>query len=105
MTEAREKFFEIVDTLKKEKKIKSTLELAIWTDSGKIAALDPTDAEDWFTVSEIGTDVTGEKLDTFSVGGDTFTIMHSTKAKCPSCWKQKSSDEESLCERCSKVVG
>ncbi len=105
MTEAREKFFEIVDALKKEKKIKSTLELALWTDSGKIAALDPTDAEDWFTVSEIGTDVTGEKLDTFSVEGDTFTIMRSTKAKCPRCWKQKSLDEESLCERCSEVVG
>ncbi len=105
MTQAREKFFEIVDALKKEKRIKSTLELAIWTDSEKIAALDPTDAEDWFTVSGIGSDVTGEKIATFSVEGDTFTIMLSDRAKCPRCWKQKSESEEELCERCAKVVG
>jgi isoleucyl-tRNA synthetase len=105
MTEAREKFFEIVDGLKKEKKIKSTLELAIWTDSKKIAELDPTDAEDWFTVSDIGDSVSGEKLDTFSVEGDTFTIMLSDKQKCPRCWKQKSDSEDTLCERCSKVIG
>ena len=104
MTEAREKFFEIVDALKKEKKIKSTLELAIWTDSKKIATLDPTDAEDWFTVSDIGDSVTGEKIATFSVEGDTFTIMLSDKAKCPRCWKQKSDSEDMLCERCAKVT-
>lgn len=105
MMEAREKFFEIVDGLKKEKKIKSTLELAIKTDSSKIKTLDPTDAEDWFTVSEISQDVEGETIATFEVDGDSFTIVLSTKAKCPRCWKQNSVSENTLCERCAKVVG
>ncbi len=105
MMEAREKFFEIVDGLKKEKKVKATLELAIKTDSAKIKTLDPTDAEDWFTVSEIGSDVTGEAIANFEVDGDGFTIVLSSKAKCPRCWKQNSLSEETLCERCAKVVG
>ncbi len=105
MIEAREKFFEIVDGLKKEKKIKATLELAIKTDSTKIKTLDPTDSEDWFTVSEVSSTIEGEEIDSFEVEGDTFTIFKSSKAKCPRCWKQNSVNEETLCQRCAKVVG
>ena len=101
--EAREQFFEVIDALKKEKKIKSTLELALSTKSDKIKALSPTDAEDWFTVSEIGV-LEGESLGSFQVAEETFTIILSPKAKCPRCWKEKSSDDESLCERCTKVL-
>ncbi len=105
MMEAREKFFEIVDGLKKDKKIKATLELAIQTDAAKIGALDPMDAEDWFTVSEVSADVPGEEIAAFEVDGDRFLIKRSTMAKCPRCWKQKSADETQLCQRCAKVIG
>ena len=105
MMEAREKFFEIVDGLKKEKKIKATLELAVKTDSEKIKKLDPTDAEDWFTVSGVSPHEEGETVATFEVEGDNFTIVRSSKAKCPRCWKQNSTAEDRLCERCAKVVG
>ena len=104
MMRAREKFFEIVDGLKKEKKIKTTLELAVKTDSEKINKLDPTDAEDWFTASGAGADVSGETIASFEIDGDRFEIVRSDKAKCPRCWKQKSVSEETLCERCKKVV-
>ena len=105
MMEAREKFFEIVDGLKKEKKIKATLELAVKTDSEKIKKLDPTDAEDWFTVSGVSPHEEGDAIATFEVEGDSFTIVRSSKAKCPRCWKQNSAAEDRLCERCAKVVG
>ncbi len=105
MIDAREKFFEIVDGLKKEKKIKATLELAIKTDSTKIKTLDLADAQDWFTVSEISSDIQGEEIESFEVDSDTFTIFKSTKAKCPRCWKQNSINVETLCQRCAKVVG
>ncbi len=104
MVEAREKFFELVDGLKKEKKIKATLELAIKTDATSIEKLDPVDAQDWFTVSEVAKDLDGEEVASFEVEGDTFTILLSQKAKCPRCWKQNSTDEETLCQRCAKVV-
>ncbi len=103
--EARERFFEIVDELKKEKKIKSTLELCIKSDSKEFLTLCETDREDWFTVSAFGKDVEGEKLSEFQVEDDQFVVLLSKKAKCPRCWKQKSTKEETLCKRCQEVIG
>ncbi len=103
--EAREQFFEMVDVLKKDKKIKSTLELSLQTSSEKIAMLNEIDSEDWFTVSQIATSIEGEKLASFEVAGDSYQIILNAQAKCPRCWKQKSVDETSLCERCAEVIG
>ena len=50
---AKEKFSEAIDTLKKEKIIKSTLELSIYTNSEDILALEQVESEDWFLVSKI----------------------------------------------------
>ncbi|MDK9694161.1 MAG: isoleucine--tRNA ligase [Sulfurimonas sp.] len=104
MNSAREKFFEIVDGLKKEKIIKNTLELVLVTESAKIAAIDKTAAEDWFVVSGISHTQIIEELGKFEVEGDIFVIQKATKAKCPRCWKYQSIDEEHTCERCSKVL-
>ena len=102
--EAREQFFEIVDTLKKEKKIKSTLELDLQTTAEKLNLLEKVDAEDWFTVSSIGADNTSEEIGSFTVADDTYQILLATSAKCPRCWKQNSDDEETLCSRCAEVI-
>ncbi len=105
MIEAREKFFEIVDRLKKEKKIKSTLELVIQSFSKELAKLSATDAEDWFTVSKIVCDEEDERpLGTFEVKGDIFAIYYSKKHKCPRCWKYKADGEGELCKRCKEVI-
>ncbi|MCJ7766525.1 MAG: class I tRNA ligase family protein, partial [Thiovulaceae bacterium] len=104
MVSAREGFSEVVDGLKKEKRIKNTLELAIYTESEKIKALPETEAEDWFVVSGIKSGEPAETLGEFTVEGDTFVIGLATAAKCPRCWKFQSHDEASLCERCSKVM-
>lgn len=104
MSEAREGFYEVVDKLKKEKLIKSTLELAIATDSQTTLAMDPTEAEDWFVVSEVSNKVLTENLGSFKVGEDTFTITKATMAKCPRCWKFQSTSEDCTCERCAKVL-
>ena len=104
MIEARNNFFEVVDRLKKEKIIKSTLELTIQTTAPKISSLNSHDSEDWFMVSDILTNSEEEVLATFKVNNDEFKILKATLAKCPRCWKQKSKDEETVCQRCSKVV-
>jgi isoleucyl-tRNA synthetase len=104
MSEAREGFYEIVDKLKKEKLIKSTLELVISTKSATTLAINATEAEDWFVVSEVSNKELSEFLGTFKVGEDTFTIAKATMAKCPRCWKFQSTSEECTCERCAKVV-
>ncbi|MFA5460443.1 MAG: isoleucine--tRNA ligase [Sulfurimonas sp.] len=104
MFEAREKFYEIVDGLKKEKIIKNTLELVISTESKKIAEMDKTAAEDWFVVSGISHSPVTEELGKFEVDGTIFIIQKATDAKCPRCWKYQAKDETSTCTRCSKVL-
>ena len=104
MVEAREKFFEIVDALKKEKIIKSTLELVIQTTSAKIVALEKVDAEDWFTVSKVIEHTETGEMGVFEVAGDHFKIFKATKCKCPRCWKYRAKSEEELCHRCNEAL-
>ncbi|MCX6076838.1 MAG: isoleucine--tRNA ligase [Campylobacterales bacterium] len=105
MNEAREGFYEIVDRLKKEKIIKSTLELVLHTESKIVLDMNTTEAEDWFVVSGIFEDKPEEEiLGTFKVNEDTFIISKATKAKCPRCWKYHAQNEESTCQRCTEVL-
>ncbi|MGB6327467.1 MAG: isoleucine--tRNA ligase [Halarcobacter sp.] len=101
---AKEKFSEAIDTLKKEKVIKSTLELAISTDSEDILALEEVEAQDWFLVSSISNETQENILASFEVEGSKFTVALAADAKCPRCWKFTSKSEESLCSRCESVV-
>ena len=105
MVKAREGFGAVVDGLKKEKVIKSTLELIIYTESKTTLDMDRVDAEDWFVVSGIFEDKPEEDiLDTFKVDEDMFTISKATAHKCPRCWKFQAKEEDCLCERCQSVV-
>ncbi len=104
MIKSREKFFEIVDRLKKEKVIKTTLELVIQTKSEAVHSLDSEDKEDWFMVSKVIHHDEENELDSFEVDGVSFKILKAAKAKCPRCWKQRSKDENSLCKRCQEVI-
>ena len=104
MTKAREGFGAIVDGLKKEKIIKSTLELVITTDSSIALGMDTTDAEDWFVVSSVSQTLTNEELGHFTVDNDTFRISKATAHKCPRCWKFQAKAEDCTCERCTRVV-
>ncbi|MEA2019809.1 MAG: isoleucine--tRNA ligase [Campylobacterota bacterium] len=101
---AKSKFAEIKDKLNKEKIIKSTLELVIYTNSEDILALDSTVAEDWFVVSKVMKSKEEGAIGSFEVDGKQFEVYHGNKAKCPRCWKFRAKDEESLCSRCNEVV-
>jgi isoleucyl-tRNA synthetase len=104
LLQTKEKFNEAIENLKKDKIIKSTLELVIYSQSKELDKLTSTEAEDWFVVSKIIHHKEDEVLATFSVGDDNFEVYKASKAKCPRCWKYKSKDEESLCARCNEVV-
>ncbi len=104
MSEARDKFSVIVDALKKEKTIKDTLELVIYTESEKLKSLERADAEDWFQVSKVIFHDEANELGTFEVEGDKFKILRADKSKCPRCWKFRASAEDCLCERCAEVM-
>ncbi len=100
MIEAREKFFEIVDNLKKDKKIKSTLELVLFSNSLELGKMTGADGEDWFTVSNIICATKDEEVGSFTVGKDKFKIYFAKRYKCPRCWKYRAKIENELCGRC-----
>jgi len=102
--EAKEKFNESIETLKKDKKIKSTLELVIYTDCADILNLDSTIAEDLFIVSKVIKHTEDEVVSSFQLDGAKFEVYYAAKAKCPRCWKYRAKNEESLCKRCDEVV-
>lgn len=101
---SREQCFMVMDRLKKDKKIKNSLELEIYTAS--IKALEFKELDEWFIVSGILTqkpkDI--EILDSFFVGDDEFVLYLSSKNRCPRCWKQNVIEEAKLCSRCQEVV-
>jgi len=105
MMSAREKFSEIVDGLKKEKTIKATLELIIQTSSSTIASLESIEAEDWFVVSGISTNVVAKEAGRFEIDGDVFIVGFAEAEKCPRCWKYQAVSEDVTCKRCEEVVG
>ncbi len=105
MSKAREGFGSVVDGLKKEKVIKSTLELVIYTESKVALEMQATDAEDWFVVSGLLEGSEKEEiLGSFKVDEDIFTIAKATAHKCPRCWKFQANEFESTCKRCQEVV-
>jgi len=104
LLEAREKFSEAIDSLKKEKVIKATLELEIAGERAMLPIADDKDLEDWFVVSSVKASSEGEQVASFEVEGKTFTVHKATAAKCPRCWRFTSRSEEELCERCAEVV-
>ncbi|HEY9128249.1 MAG TPA: class I tRNA ligase family protein, partial [Sulfurovum sp.] len=104
LLEAREKFSEAVDKLKKEKLMKSTLEVEIAGDMSQFAINDAKDLEDWFVVSAMSASSQGEQVASFEVNGSIYTVHKASASKCPRCWRFTSSSDECTCERCSKVV-
>ncbi|WP_456433019.1 isoleucine--tRNA ligase [Nitratifractor sp.] len=101
---AREAFYEEVDRLKKEKHIKSTLELEIAGPVERFPMESAKDLEDWFVVSALKPAGDGEELGAFVVDDLHFTIHRSAEHKCPRCWRYCAAEEGELCERCAEVL-
>jgi isoleucyl-tRNA synthetase len=101
---AKEKFSEAIDTLKKDKTIKTTLELVLYTSSQELQQMCQTELADWFLVSEIVKEKYADCKVSFSVDGCEFEVYLSDKHKCPRCWKFTAHKEDELCDRCSDVV-
>ena len=90
--------------MKKEKVIKSTLEVVLVSKTNKLQMLNETDLEDWFTTSGVVSESNGEVFGKFEIDGDTFTIAKAAAHKCPRCWKFKAESEDGLCPRCAEVL-
>lgn len=104
LIKSREKFFELIDALKKDKIIKSTLELVLQTSSNEILSNDILGMADWFMVSDVDTLQSQEALAEFKINDEIFRLVKSSKHKCPRCWKFNAKEPDELCPRCAKVM-
>ncbi|WP_299086077.1 isoleucine--tRNA ligase [uncultured Campylobacter sp.] len=104
LIKSREKFFELIDALKKDKIIKSTLELILQTSSNEILSNDILGVADWFMVSDVDTLQSGPALAEFKINDEIFRLVKSSKHKCPRCWKFNAKESDELCPRCAKVM-
>jgi isoleucyl-tRNA synthetase len=101
---ARERFYEAIDSLKKDKIIKATLELEISGDVEMLGIKLPKDLEDWFVVSSVSSVSEGEVVASFELEGKEFKVHKATKHKCPRCWRFASHSEDEPCSRCQEVL-
>ncbi len=104
---SRELFNENIDKLKKDKIIKSTLELELVTDSRRILALCDEfgdDISDFYGVSAVVAKESNEVLCKFACDEANFSTQKAGAFKCPRCWKFNASKTDALCPRCQAVM-
>ncbi|CAD7288528.1 isoleucine--tRNA ligase [Campylobacter suis] len=101
---SREKFFELIDALKKDKKIKTTLELVIESTCERILSYDMDEVADIYMVSSVRKFSDKEALCEFEVDGEKFKIVLSDEHKCPRCWKFNATTADGVCPRCQEVL-
>ena len=101
---AREKFLEQIDILKKEKLIKSTLELALQSSANELLSHDLSEIEDWFMIIKLENIDSKEALAEFKIGDNSFKLVRADDFKCPRCWKFNAKNENETCPRCTKVL-
>ncbi len=105
LLKAKEKFSEIKDALSKEKTIKSTLELEIYTNCEDILSLGKVESSDWFLVSCVSDKKQdSEILGSFEIDDKVFEVYKANEHKCPRCWKFSAKEEDALCSRCDTVL-
>ena len=107
----RESFGEALDSLKKQKSIKSSLEVEIVYCEDSLLPKDFTLLDKWLIVSRVYADKTLKQVATnadvlahFSVEGHSFAICKAQKGRCERCWQFIVEENGALCERCSAVV-
>ncbi|TLD95121.1 isoleucine--tRNA ligase [Helicobacter jaachi] len=97
----REQFTECLDNLKKQKKLKSSLEVTLY--APKALPL----LKEWLIISQVRADsinTTIEELARFSVNGEEFIITRAQEGRCERCWQFVVQDSSALCERCAGVI-
>ena len=109
--ELRDDIFRTVESLKQQKFFKNKLELEILlsvkenTNIFRFLKENSSYLDDLFLVSSVKL-VEGDLDYTFRVNDEPvlIRIQHSSKCKCPRCWKYTSEYPDILCEKCDSVV-
>ncbi|PAF49371.1 isoleucine--tRNA ligase [Helicobacter sp. 13S00401-1] len=98
LLKARMLFNEGVDVLKKDKLVKSSLELSVESNYAQ------GDLEEFLMTSKFNKDANSTPLFSFDIDGLNFKVHKASLHKCPRCWQFNASSEDELCPRCQKVI-
>ncbi|MDE5603381.1 MAG: class I tRNA ligase family protein, partial [Helicobacter sp.] len=96
----RSAFLEQVDSLKKDSKIKSTLEIDLVLPK----TLNFAELNTWLMVSSVTQKSEEEVLGIFILEGEEYILVKARGYKCPRCWQYTAKNEGDTCLRCSEVL-
>lgn len=99
----RNVFNEALDFLKKEKIVKSSLELELILESNA-QGLDLKILKYFLMLSDVLVSNCENSIYSFEIENFKFKIIKSKKFKCPRCWQFNSEEEDVLCIRCNEVM-
>ncbi|MDR1911524.1 MAG: isoleucine--tRNA ligase [Helicobacteraceae bacterium] len=98
----RERFFALIDALKKEGAIKNTLELGVLIEADFKLEAPLEDVTDWLNVSWVKI---GGLKEANAIGAiESAAIVKSGLHKCPRCWKYISAAQDEPCDRCKEAL-
>ena len=101
----RKGFLEEVDALKKDKSIKSTLELDLFSDDERLFGIDHDDLCDFLLISRLLRKPENEPLIEFEQEGKKYVFAKSPLFKCERSWKYLATKDRGLSPRCQAVLG
>lgn len=95
----REKFVELLDNLKKQKIIKSSLEVLVCLPKDMVLL------DRWLIVSNACVNISGdEELAKFVLDSEEFVLYRSPNKRCERCWQFVVQNSATLCNRCNDVI-
>lgn len=97
----RSLFLEQIDALKKDSKLKSTLEVDLVLPKDEVVF---SDLNAWLMVSAVQKQSDTEELARFNFKDKVYTIHKAKSHKCPRCWQFLSEKEDEPCPRCAEVL-
>ena len=105
---SREVVSRAIEPLRAEKKVGSSLEVAVWVKAEDDAVLQANakDLADIYIVSQatLAQEAPADVLNEYSEDGYTVWVAKAQGEKCVRCWKYRSVNEEGVCQDCLEAI-
>ena len=105
---AREVVTRAIEPLRADKKVGSSLEVAVYVKSGDSAVLKANEEElcNIFITSQayVADNAPNVVLNEYSEDGFTVWVTKAKGQKCERCWKYRDLDENGICDECREAI-
>jgi isoleucyl-tRNA synthetase len=105
---SREVVSRAIEPLRADKKVGSSLEVAVWVkaDDNTVLKANEADLADIYIVSQahLADNAPSDVLNEHSEDGYTVWVTKAEGEKCVRCWKYRQLNEDGICADCAKAV-